>query len=104
MLPLLHTGGKKTFQITVNSEKYCENCVVLENQLTSVQEEPKSAKLIINLLIKNTDQKEANTDKCVKEATSEETNKKLSTWADVVKGVKEHDTYMHKLDLNLYRI
>jgi hypothetical protein len=83
-------------QKNVKSVKSCENCVVLENQLSSMQEQLKAAKLVINFLTKNMEVKEANLDMRVKGINSEQTEKKLSTWSDVVKGVKKSDIDMRQ--------
>jgi hypothetical protein len=91
-------------QTNVKSAIYCEKCVILENQLHIVQEELKSAKSIINLLLKDLELKEANSDKCVSETTSEQTHTKSSAWSDVIKGVRKSDTCTRQIDMNSIQV
>jgi hypothetical protein len=86
-------------QIKVKSAKNCESCVNLESQLLNSQEELKNSKVIINLLQKDIEMREANLNKHVME-TSEQIKEKFSTWSDVVKGVKKPDTSMQQSESN----
>ena len=82
----------------VKSAIFCENCVTLENQLYSVQEELKSAKLIINLLLKDIESTEVNLDKCDSKTNSEIINNKSPTWSEVVKRTKKSDSYVWHIE------
>jgi hypothetical protein len=70
----------------------------LENQLYSVQEELKCAKLIINLLLKDIESTEVNLDKCDSKTNSEIINNKSPTWSEVVKGTKKSDPYVRHIE------
>jgi hypothetical protein len=85
-------------QTSVESVKYCESCVILENQLYNTQEELKNSKVIINLLLKDIETKETNL-KSVPE-TREQKIESVSTWSEVVKGVKKPDTSRRQIEAN----
>ena len=89
----------------VKSAIFCENCVTLENQLYSAQEELNSAKLIINLLLKDIESTEVsahidtdNLDKCDRITNSEIIHNKISTWSEVVNGTKKSDSYIWHIE------
>jgi hypothetical protein len=81
-------------QVSGEMAKYCEKCIVLEDQLLILLEELKTSKVIINLLLKDIEIKDDNLEKCMVKTRREQIYGKYPSWSEVVKGIKEPLTCM----------